>query len=84
MIHELKTWPEYFEPVFTGKKTFEVRKNDRNFKEGDSLFLREWNPTTEQYTGRGFMCKVGYVFIEVGGVCGLDEDYCILSLINIF
>ena len=28
MIHELKIWNEYFEEVFTGYKTFEVRKNN--------------------------------------------------------
>jgi len=28
MIHELKIWNEYFEEVFMGHKTFEVRKNN--------------------------------------------------------
>ena len=40
MEHELKIYPKYFEDVISGKKTFEVRKNDRKFNIGDILILR--------------------------------------------
>lgn len=43
-IHELKIWPEFFDAVDSGKKKFDVRKNDRGFKEGDVLVLREFEP----------------------------------------
>jgi hypothetical protein len=49
--HELKTWTEFFEPVFRGDKTFEIRQNDRNFYVGDELWLREYN-VGSGYTGR--------------------------------
>ena len=39
MIHELKTLPKYFNAVCDGKKTFEVRKDDRNFQIDDTLVL---------------------------------------------
>lgn len=39
MIHELKILPEYFEAVTSGRKQFEIRKNDRDFKVGDQLIL---------------------------------------------
>ena len=39
-IIELKILPEYFEAVKSGKKTFELRKNDRDFCVGDILILR--------------------------------------------
>ena len=42
MTHELKTWPEFFGPVWTGEKKFEIRKNDRDFAPGDTLLLREY------------------------------------------
>ena len=43
-VHELKIWPEFFEPVASGVKTFEVRRDDRGFAVGDRLRLREWEP----------------------------------------
>lgn len=42
--HELKTWPEFFEPVAHGDKTFELRFNDRDYQPGDVLHLREFTP----------------------------------------
>ena len=35
MIHQLKIESKYFEDIASGKKTFEVRNNDRNFIVGD-------------------------------------------------
>lgn len=51
MIHELKCLPEYFEALASGKKTFEIRKNDRGFKVGDLIALNEFEPTDEPYEG---------------------------------
>lgn len=78
MIHELKTLPEYFEAVFMGYKTFEIRNNDRDFKKGDILILKEWNPKTEQYTGRELARTVTYVF--EGGSFGLEKGFVIMSI----
>lgn len=78
MIHELKTWNEYFEEVFMGRKTFEVRKNDRNFKKGDLLILKEWNPKTEKYTGRIISRGVSYVL--EGGQFGVEKGYVVIAI----
>lgn len=43
MLHELKTWPTYFGPVWEGDKTFDVRIDDRGFQKGDNVVLREWD-----------------------------------------
>ncbi|WP_414730659.1 DUF3850 domain-containing protein [Bacillus badius] len=37
--HDLKIWTEYFQEVQKGNKNFEIRKKDRNFKVGDTIFL---------------------------------------------
>jgi hypothetical protein len=42
--HELKCWPEFFDAVARGVKTFELRKNDRGYQAGDRLVLRKWDP----------------------------------------
>ena len=50
VIHRLKILPEYFEAQKNRVKTFEIRKNDRNFKVGDKLMLYEINSKTKQKT----------------------------------
>ena len=60
-IIKKKIWPEYFELVSSGKKKFELRLNDFDVNEGDALLLEEWDPKTNQYTGRKIEKKVGFV-----------------------
>ena len=60
MIHALKIQSEYFEAVKSGKKLFEVRVNDRNYKVNDFLGLNEIDKDDE-YTGRSCLVYVDYV-----------------------
>lgn len=60
-IIKKKIWPEYFDLVASGKKKFEMRLNDFEVNEGDTLILEEWDPKTKEYTGRTIAKKVGYV-----------------------
>ena len=62
MKHNLKIFDSYFDAILQGLKTFEIRKNDRGYMEGDELLLHEIinvEPTT--YTGRVIYCKVPYI-----------------------
>jgi ASC-1-like (ASCH) protein len=56
-----KLHPIYFEPVATGKKSFDFRIADFEIKDGDTLILEEWDPKTKKYTGRSIIKKVNYV-----------------------
>lgn len=58
---EKKTWPEMFEKIKKGEKTFDARVADFKIAPGDTLVLREWNPKTKKYTGRKMEKKVTYV-----------------------
>lgn len=81
--HELKTDPEVFEAVWSGSKTHEIRKDDRDFQVGDALYLRETEFTGLQmhmgkplvYTGREVRRTVSHVLTGYG----LQDGWCILS-----
>lgn len=61
-----------------GHKNFEVSKNDRNFKKGDILLLKEWDNQSGEYTGRLLSRNVLYVL--QGGQFGIEAGYCVLSI----
>lgn len=86
--HDLKTDPEVFDAVACGQKTFEIRRDDRGFRVGDSLLLRR-----TKYTGRQMRIRPGHcplVFtgeterrtvshVLRGPVYGLEDGWAILS-----
>lgn len=76
MVHQLKIKEEYFEGLVSGKKTFEIRKNDRDFKVGDFLALNEFNGLTT--TGRTTLFKISYLFDNPDF---LQSGYVVLGII---
>ncbi len=77
-MHSLKTWPEQFKDVVLGVKKFDIRFNDRDYKNGDVLVLQEFNPKNGQYTGEGYSVVVGHVLD--GGVFGIESGYYVMSI----
>jgi hypothetical protein len=75
--HELKVWPEFWDALASGEKTFELRKDDRGFRAGDVLYLREWNPRSETYSGREMRRLVSYI---ISGQWGLEKDVVCMAL----
>jgi ASC-1-like (ASCH) protein len=76
--HNIKILPNYLIEVKSGEKKFELRKNDRDYKVGDTLCLEEWCSHFEGYTGKEFYVNVTNVL--KGGVYGLDKDFVIMSI----
>lgn len=85
-IHQLKTDPGVFDAVIQGKKTFEIRLNDRDYRVGDVLKLCETVYVGEAmkvgapliYTGRD--CYVEVTYILYGPIYGLQEKWVIMSI----
>lgn len=75
MIHRLNITQEYFLAKLQGIKLFEVRKNDRNYKLGDTLVLYELNEQKER-TGRTISQSVNYISEHPEY---LQDGYIILS-----
>jgi hypothetical protein len=72
--HDLKLAEDLFSAISTGVKSFELRRNDRDFQVGDELVLRSWNGTS--YTGESCRVVVTYVIdgerfgaLQPGFVC---------------
>lgn len=59
MTHELKIESKYFEDVLFRRKRFEVRKNDRSYKVGDTLVLYEIADGNR--TGRRLVVEIDYI-----------------------
>lgn len=62
-IHKIKENIKYFADVLTGVKTFEIRKNDRDYEVGDILIMSAWTNDTEKYQtwGKGTYLALGTI-----------------------
>ena len=96
--HELKIWPQFFEAVADGRKTFEYRKADRDFKFGDTVILKEFVPELSAeydphtgvdfkkgFTGRQAKFMIGFVLPvskEVDSFSAKKVDHVIFSLLS--
>ena len=79
VTHELKILPKYYGQVLAGTKKWELRKNDRGFKEGDKVILKEWDDRDSTYTGRQYEATILYL-LEGCPDYGLMEGFCIFSI----
>ena len=73
-VHHIKLGASFFGEVERGEKTFELRKNDRDYKKGDILEMMEFKDGKN--TGRTVRVLVTYILTEF---TGLEEGYCIMA-----
>jgi len=82
--HVLKSWPRFFQQVLDGKRTHELRRNDRDYRIGDHMELREFDPKAGAYTGRICMVEITSMTSSQEPCAVSDEalhrDFCILSV----
>lgn len=80
--HKLKTVDVYFDAIADGRKTFEVRRNDRGFQTGDILELERIGGADSflpgRYTGETLVRQVTYIL--QGEQFGIAPGHCVMGL----
>lgn len=82
--HDVKSWTRFFRPIVSGERVHELRRNDRDYRVGDRMHLREYDDVSDTYTGS--YCEAAITSITSREIpCavsdqGLNPDYCILSI----
>jgi hypothetical protein len=78
--HNLKIEGAFFDDVASGRKPFEIRKNDRGYQTGDTLVLREyWREGSGlggYYSDRETRKRITYIL----NGWGLQDGYVALGL----
>jgi hypothetical protein len=91
--HNLKSWPESFRAALSGRKRFEIRRDDRTprFAPGDVVVLHEYDPTSPDVdsaapaavVGRGFTSRRVMFFIGyVERSAALPDGWCGFELVS--
>ena len=80
MEHSIKIEQAYLRHILEGKKTFEVRKNDRDYQVGDTIYfmpLKDENHYDVYANGyKEQLFEITYVHQGLG----LQEGYCVLGI----
>ena len=80
MIHQLKIRQCYLCHILEGKKTFEVRKNDRDYQVGDTirfLPLEDENYNAYDISSPIPEFKINYILADF---VGLQQNYVCLAI----
>lgn len=77
-LHEVHLGTGFFGEALTNRKTFEIRKNDRDYRVGDLLKMKEYANGEE--TGREIIKYISFILEENGP---LMEGYCILATVPV-
>jgi len=75
--HHLKIDTVYYCRVLEGSKTFEIRKNDRDYQVGDRLIMREWLPDKGQYCDHSPPINAEIVYFTT---YQQQPGYCVLGI----
>lgn len=59
--HTVKCWTEFFGPISDGRKTFDLRIDDRDYQVGDNIIQEEFRHGVGEFTGRECRCEITYI-----------------------
>jgi len=84
MNHELKIEQKYFIRINEGSKTFEIRKNDRDYQVGDTIQFLPLECEVHKYGEELRMQKItpcfNYIITYVHQGFGMNATYCVLGI----
>lgn len=76
--HDLKAEPESFNLLALRTSQVQLRKNDRDFKIGDTCRFYEWNPVLKNFTGHTIRTVPIITILE--NHAGLTPGWCLIVL----
>lgn len=76
--HTLKIWPEWYDDVINRRMEFQVREDDRDYQQGDTLRLCLYDPKAAKFMGPVAKARVGCVFRNVFGV---KSGYVVMGIV---
>lgn len=79
MLHELKIKSRFYWDIYSRRKSFEIRNNDRNFRVGDVLRLKVIDPEPDMIPPR-LDCYVTYVLYHKDFPDGIAPGYCVMGI----
>lgn len=83
--HIVKSWVGLFGPIYSGRKTHDLRILDRDYKIGDTLLLQEYDWMDKKYTQRECRVEITYITSQQHTQCAfspftLHPKFGILSI----
>lgn len=83
-VHDVKSWSPFFQAIKRGHKVHDLRKNDRDYRVGDQIVLREYLPFEGRFTGDTYRVLITYItnndYPCAYSSHALDRGYAILSI----
>lgn len=74
-VHKIKCYHEYFKKMWLYKKLFEVRKDDRDYRENDILEI--WETDSPYKVKRIIIATVDYILKDFEG---LKDGFVVMSI----
>ena len=79
-IHKIKIWDNYADAILCERKTFEVRYNDRGYRDGDLLEFTVIDPALNEVRPEHPLHGKKYLVTYIHHGLGMEENYVIMAI----